>query len=52
MVNLVARQVEVHTRPVQAGHYRSRKTYKAGQQVPVTIGGVVLAGIAVDVILP
>jgi Uma2 family endonuclease len=52
IVNLVDRQVEVYTRPVKAGRYRSRKTYKSGQQVPVVIAGQQLAPIAVDDILP
>ena len=34
IVNLVDRQVEVYTRPVKAGRYRSRKDYKPGQHVP------------------
>ena len=52
IVNLVARQVEVYTRPVKAGRYRSRKDYKPGQQVPVVIAGQQLPPIAVDDILP
>lgn len=52
IVNLVARQVEVYTRPVKEGRYRSRKVYKAGQHVPVAIAGQALAPIAVDDILP
>ena len=52
IVNLVDRQVEVYTRPVKAGRYRSRKDYKPGQQVPVVIAGQQLAPIAVDDILP
>jgi len=51
IVNLVDRQVEVHSRPGQRG-YRSRKVFKPGQQVPVTIGGQPLRPIAVDDILP
>ena len=52
IVNLVARQVEVYTRPVKAGRYRSRKDYKPGQHVPVVIAGQQLPPIAVDDILP
>jgi Uma2 family endonuclease len=52
IVNLVDRQVEVYTRPVKAGRYRSRKDYKPGQQVPVTIGGQQLRPIPVDDLLP
>ena len=52
IVNLVDRQVEVYTRPVKAGRYRSRKDYKPGQQVPVVIAGQQLPPIAVDDILP
>ncbi len=52
IVNLVARQVEVYTRPVKEGRYQSRKIYKPGQQVPVAIAGQQLAPIPVDDILP
>jgi Uma2 family endonuclease len=52
IVNLVDRQVEIYTRPVKAGRYRSRKDYKPGQHVPVVIGGQQLPPIAVDDILP
>jgi Uma2 family endonuclease len=52
IVNLVDRQVEVYTRPVKAGRYRSRTDYKPGQQVPVTLGGQPLRPIPVDDILP
>jgi len=52
IVNLVHRQVEVYTRPVKAGRYRSRKDFLPGQQVPVVIGGERLGSIAVDEILP
>jgi Uma2 family endonuclease len=52
IVNLVNRQVEVYTRPVKAGRYRSRKVYKPGQQVPVVVAGQQLPPIAVDDILP
>ena len=52
IVNLVDRQVEVYTRPVKAGRYRSRQDFKPGQQIPVTIGGQPLRPIPVDDILP
>jgi Uma2 family endonuclease len=52
IVNLVARQVEVYTRPVKEGRYRSRKAFKPGQQVPVAIAGQPLRPIAVDDIMP
>jgi Uma2 family endonuclease len=52
IVNLVDRQVEVYTRPVKAGRYRSRKDYLPGQHVPVVIAGQQLLPIAVDDILP
>jgi Uma2 family endonuclease len=52
IVNLVARHVEVYTRPVKEGRYRSRKDYKPGQQIPVVIAGQLLPPIAVDDILP
>jgi Uma2 family endonuclease len=52
IINLVDRQVEVYTRPVKAGRYRSRRVFKPGQQVPVDIAGQPLPPIAVDDILP
>jgi Uma2 family endonuclease len=52
IVNLVDRQVEVYTRPLKAGRYRSRQDYKPGQQIPVVIAGQQLPPIAVDDILP
>jgi Uma2 family endonuclease len=52
IVNLVDRQIEVYTRPVKAGRYRSQKNFLPGQQVPVVIGGRQLGQIAVDDILP
>jgi Uma2 family endonuclease len=52
IVNLVDRQVEVYTRAVKAGRYRSRKDYKPGQQILVVIDGQQLPPIAVDDILP
>ncbi len=52
IVNLVDRQVEVYTRPTKAGRYRSRKDYKPGRQVPVSIAGQQVPPIAVNDILP
>jgi hypothetical protein len=51
IVNLVNRQVEVHTNPGPAGS-ASRQDFAAGQQVPVVIGGRQVGMIAVDDILP
>jgi Uma2 family endonuclease len=51
IVNLVARQVEVYSGPVQ-GNYPAPTIFKAGQQVPVVIDGQPLQPIAVDDILP
>jgi Uma2 family endonuclease len=52
IVNLVARHIEVYTRPVKEGRYRSRKDYKPGQHVPFMLAGQQLPPIAVDDILP
>jgi Uma2 family endonuclease len=51
IVNLVDRHVEVYSRPTKGG-YNSREVFLPGQQIPVKIGGQVLAPIAVDDILP
>jgi Uma2 family endonuclease len=51
IVNLVARQVEVHTIPGPGG-YQSRIEFKPGQSVPFVIDGQHLGQIAVDDILP
>jgi Uma2 family endonuclease len=51
IVNLIARQVEVYSRPVK-GTYKSRAVFKPGQQVPVVVAGLRLRPIAVDDILP
>jgi Uma2 family endonuclease len=51
IVNLVDRQVEVHSRPTKTG-YKLRKDYLPGQQVPLTIDGRKLPPIAVDDLLP
>jgi len=51
IVNLVDRQVEVHTDPGPVG-YASRHDFTSGQQVPVVIEGKQVGQIAVDDILP
>jgi Uma2 family endonuclease len=51
IINLVDRQVEVYTDPVQGG-YRSRVDFKPGQAIPVIIDGQQLGPVAVDDILP
>ena len=51
IVNLVDRQVEVHSRPGKNG-YRSRRIFASGEQVPLTIGGQELLPIPVDSLLP
>jgi Uma2 family endonuclease len=51
VVNLVDRQVEVHTGPNDAG-YASRVDFVAGQEIPVVIDGVAIGKIAVNAILP
>ena len=52
IVNLVDRRVEVYTRPVKAGRFRSHKDFLPGQQVPVVIDGRPIGQVAVDDILP
>jgi Uma2 family endonuclease len=52
IVNLVDRWVEVYTKPLKSGRYRSEGCFKPGQRVPVVIGGRRLGEIAVDEILP
>jgi Uma2 family endonuclease len=51
IVNLVDRQVEVYTNPGVAG-YQSTEIFKAGQNVPVTIDGVLAGQIPVAELLP
>ena len=51
IINLVDRQVEVYSRPDKTG-YKTRKDFKPGQQIPVTIGGRRLRPIAVDDLIP
>ena len=51
IVNLVSRQIEVYNGPVSAG-YALRTDFRAGQDLPVVIGGIQVGTIAVDAILP
>jgi Uma2 family endonuclease len=51
IVNLIDRQVEVHSGPTGRG-YRTTRVYKPGQEVPVVIGGIKVGRIPVDSILP
>jgi Uma2 family endonuclease len=51
IVNLVDRQIEVHTDPVPGG-YHSRVDFKPGQAIPVMIDGQQLGPVAVEDILP
>jgi Uma2 family endonuclease len=51
IINLIDRQVEVYSDPIQ-GHYAAVSIFKPGQQVPVVIDGQLLASIAVDDLLP
>ena len=51
IVNLVDRQIEVHTLPVGDG-YTNVQNYSTGQSLPLTLDGVVVATIAVDALLP
>lgn len=50
IVNLVDRQVELYADPGATG-YASRATFRAGQNVPVVIGGVHAGTVGVDSIL-
>jgi Uma2 family endonuclease len=51
IVNLVDRQVELHTDPSPTG-YRSRQLVTPGQDVPVVVDGIERGRIAVSDILP
>ncbi len=51
IVNLVDRQIEVHTLPVGES-YTNVQNYTAGQSLPLTLDGVAVAMIAVEEILP
>jgi Uma2 family endonuclease len=51
IVNLVDRQVEVHSDPRPDG-YASREEFRSGDYVPVVLDGKVAGQIAVDDILP
>jgi Uma2 family endonuclease len=52
IVNLVDRQVEVYSRPLKRGDYRTRKVYNPGERVPVMIDGHCIGEVAVNDILP
>jgi Uma2 family endonuclease len=51
IVDLVHRQVEVHTDPGPGG-YKSYQVFASGQEIPVMINGVEVGRIAVAAILP
>ena len=51
IINLVARQVEIFSRPGKNG-YRSHQVFRSGEQIPVTIGGHDLPPIPVESLLP
>ena len=51
IVNVVDRQIEVHTLPVGEG-YTNVQNYAAGQSLPLTLDGVVVAMLSVDALLP
>ncbi len=51
IVNLIDRQVEVHTDPIQGG-YRSRTDFEPGQSIPVMIEGRQFGPVHVSDILP
>ncbi len=56
IVNLIDRQIEVHTDPDPAATphptYRGRTVYAGGDAVPLSVGGVELPPVAVAAILP
>ena len=51
IVNVVARQVEVYSKPGTNG-YQLREDYGPGQSVPVVLDGIQVGTIAVADILP
>ena len=51
IVNLVHRQIEVHTDPTPTG-YRTREVFSEGESVPVVIDGRKLGEVSVSGILP
>ena len=51
IVNLVDRQVEVYTDPVN-DRYAGRQDYRPGQAIPVLIDGQAVGDLAVDQLLP
>jgi len=56
VINLEDWQVEVYTSPVSppggAAHYRTRTDYRAGQDVPIPVGGATVGLISVTAIFP
>jgi Uma2 family endonuclease len=50
IINLVDRQIEVYTDPTPEG-YRSSRTFKPGEDVPVVLGGAEVGRVAVSEIL-
>ena len=56
IVNLIDRQVEVHTDPDPAARpeptYRSRTVYAGDEGVPLSVGGIALPSVVVSSILP
>jgi Uma2 family endonuclease len=52
IVSLGDRQVEVYSRPLKRGDYRTQKVYKPGERVPVMIDGHCIGEVAVNDILP
>ena len=51
IVNLVDRQIEVHTLPV-GDSYTNVQNYAPGQSLPLTLDGIVVAMLAVESLLP
>ncbi len=51
IVNLVDRQIEVHTLPVGDG-YTNVQNYTAGQSLPLTLDGIVVAMIPFEEMMP
>ena len=51
IVNLQESQVEIYTHPTESG-YDVRRDYQPGEEIPVTLDGVLVSRIAVNDILP
>jgi Uma2 family endonuclease len=52
IVNLVDRQVEVYAHPTASGYGPPPQIYKPGEEVPISLDGVIVACIPVSDILP